>query len=175
MEEKTSATKPESSSGSAPCTAEAETSSTGVPHFVLPKKIPDGLVSKVFVTWKAGGIPLTKLFPLRKDYLRIRLAMMDLGLVGNQLRAERLAKQRERERARHSRKISERDAQRAQSLNDALTTFIGQTIPSPTLTLPLASTRESSSASSWTAEERSSTSDGCRATSLPPAPTTQSS
>ena len=89
--------------------------------FKLPKKIPEELARSVFQAWRGGGVALTTLFPDRRDYLRIRLEMMDLGLFGNRLRADRLAQQRDRERQRAKMKKLERDAQRAQKLTHALT------------------------------------------------------
>ncbi len=135
--------------------------STFAKVLVLPKKIPEEMVCKVFQIWKGAGVPLAQMFPNRKDYLKIRLAMTDMGLMGNQLRAERLAKQRDRERVRQRTKTMERNAQRAQSLNAALTIFIDQTQLYPTLVSRSANCVPSWSASSWSADEKLGTCAGC--------------
>ena len=88
-------------------------------------------------------MPLAKLYPDKKQYTKVRLAMVDLGLIGGQLRAERLEKQRRRGRALYRRIALERRALEAQRMNAVFDAAITLTAICQTPSLTLASSEAS--------------------------------
>jgi hypothetical protein len=99
----------------------------------LPKKITEDFARIVYQSWQTSGLPLAKLFPVEKDYRKIRLALVDLGLMGNQPRAERLSASRASAKLRRRRATTEKNARTAQLLNEALRPLTCHLMDSQTL------------------------------------------
>jgi hypothetical protein len=95
---------------------------------ILPKTVSPELARSTHRVWKASGLPLTNLFPNKKDYQKMRLAFVDFGLQGNLPRAQRLEKQRLRGKARQEREAQARLLRRQQQLQESMAALFSSTV-----------------------------------------------